>query len=143
MLRKPIGIFEYGDKNKAQNIIVELQHGGKNFIVGLSLNFTHDGLTVNSIRGLYPKDTHEWLTWIQKGLSLYLDKEKIQNLINQQRRNLADVAYLDLDSIENILQNFQNAREDFEKNEDSGITQEFGSGNTSLKQVATPGGSIR
>ena len=108
MLQNPIGVFSYGNKTKAQNIIVEVQKYGKNFIVGLSLNFQHDGLIVNSIRGIYPKDLHEWLTWIQDGKSLYLNKEKIQNLINQQRRNLADVEYLNLDSIDNIIQNFEN-----------------------------------
>ena len=107
-LANPIGVFAYGDKNKAQNIIVEIRKNGKNFIVGLSLNYQHDGLTVNSIRGLFPKDTHEWLTWIQNGKSLYLDKEKIQNLIDQQRRNLADVEYLDLDSVGNIIRTFEN-----------------------------------
>ncbi len=85
-----------------------MQKDGKNFIVGLSLNFQHDGLVVNSIRGLYPKDLHEWLTWIQDGKTLYLNKEKVQNLIAQQRRNLADVSYLDLNSINNIIQNFEN-----------------------------------
>ena len=72
------------------------------------MNFKHDGLVVNSIRGLYPKDTHEWMTWIQNGKSLYLNKEKIQNLIDQQRRNPADVTYLDLDSISNIVETFEN-----------------------------------
>ena len=85
-----------------------MQKDGKNFIVGLSLNFQHDGLVVNSIRGLYPKDLHEWLTWIQDGKTLYLNKEKVQNLIAQQRRDLADVSYLDLNSINNIIQNFEN-----------------------------------
>ena len=107
-LANPIGVFAYGDKNKAQNIIVEIRKNGKNFIVGLSLNYQHDGLTVNSIRGLFPKDTREWLTWIQNGKSLYLDKEKIQTMIDQQQTNLADVEYLDLDSIDNIIRNFEN-----------------------------------
>ncbi len=109
LLRNPIGVFAYGDKNKAQNVIVEAHKDGKNFIVGLSFNFTHDGIKVNSIRGLYPKDMHEWLTWIQNGKSLYLNKEKIQSLIHQQQSNLADVEYLDLDSINNIIDNFENA----------------------------------
>lgn len=34
---------------------------------------------------------------------LYADKEKIQTDIDQQRINLAEVAYLDLDSIANIV----------------------------------------
>lgn len=109
-LETPVGGVVYGDKNKAQNIVVEIQHDGKNFIIGLSLNFRHDGLVVNSICELYPKNTHEWLTWIQNGKPLYLDKEKIQKLIDQQRTNLADVTYLDLDSVSNIVENFKNPR---------------------------------
>ena len=38
-LNKPIGVFEYGNKDKAQNIVVEIQKADKHFIVGLSLNF--------------------------------------------------------------------------------------------------------
>ncbi|MEE1226354.1 MAG: hypothetical protein UHM08_04535 [Bacteroidales bacterium] len=37
-----------------------------------------------------------------------LNKEKIQTLIDKQRTNLADVEYLDLDSVAKILQNFEN-----------------------------------
>ena len=40
--------------------------------------------------------------------SLYLNKEKIQDLINQQRKNLADVKYLDLDSVANVIECFEN-----------------------------------
>jgi hypothetical protein len=45
----------------------------------------------------FPKDTAEWLHGIEQGKLLYADKERIQDLINQQRINLADVDYLDLD----------------------------------------------
>ena len=37
-----------------------------------------------------------------------ITKEKIQKLIDQQRTNLDDVTYLDLDSISNIVDNFEN-----------------------------------
>ena len=107
-LQKPIAVFTYGNPQKAQNIIVEIQSKGKNYLVGLSLNYNRNGLDVNSIRGLFPKDLHEWLAWIQNGKTLYLNKEKVQNLIAQQRINLADVSYLDLNSINNIILNFQN-----------------------------------
>ena len=101
---------------------MEIRKNDKNFIVGLSLNYQHDGLTVNSIRGLFPKDTREWLTWIQNGKSLYLNKEKIQTMIDQQQTNLADVEYLDLDSIDNIIRNFENPSlksTDFTKKEET------------------------
>ena len=65
-----------------------------------------------STLGLFPKDLHEWLNWIQQGKALYLDKKKIQTLIAQQRINLAEVDYLDLDSVEKIIHDFEN----FKKN---------------------------
>lgn len=111
-LQNPLVVFSYGDKTKAQNIIVPLQKDGKNFIVGLSLNPTVGGkaLEINSIRNVFPKDNSEWLNWISQGKALYLDKEKIQTLIAQQRTNLADVEYLDLDSAAKVVENFENPK---------------------------------
>lgn len=115
-LQNPLAVFSYGDKTKAQNIIVPLQKNGKNFIVGLSLNPTVGGkaLEINSIRNVFPKDNSEWLNWISQGKALYLDKEKIQTLIAQQRTNLADVEYLDLDSAAKVVENFENPKSESE-----------------------------
>ncbi|MCU6767842.1 LPD5 domain-containing protein [Barnesiella propionica] len=109
-LQSPIAVFAYGDKSKGQNIIVELSSNDKNFVVGLSLNPTIGGKTleINSIRNVFPKDNAEWLNWITQEKLLYVDKERIQNLINQQRTILADVDYLDLDSVTKIVENFEN-----------------------------------
>ncbi len=109
-LQSPIAVFAYGDKSKGQNIIVELSSNDKNFVVGLSLNPTVGGKTleINSIRNVFPKDNAEWLNWITQEKLLYVDKERIQNLINQQRTILADVDYLDLDSVTKIVENFEN-----------------------------------
>lgn len=110
VLQHPLALFSYGDKTKAQNIIVSLQKDGNNFIVGLSLNPSVGGhkLEINSIRNVFPKKNAEWLNWISQGKALYIDKEKVQNLIDQQRTILADVDYLDLDSVANILKDFEN-----------------------------------
>ena len=109
-LQTPLAVFAYGDKSKAQNIIVPFQKDGKNFIVGLSLNPTLDGrsLEINSVRNVFPKNNSEWLNWISQGKALYLDKEKVQTLIAQQRTILADVEYLNLNSIAKIVENFEN-----------------------------------
>ena len=117
VLQHPLALFSYGDKTKAQNIIVSLQKDGNNFIVGLSLNPSVGGhkLEINSIRNVFPKKNAEWLNWISQGKALYIDKEKVQNLIDQQRTILADVDYLDLDSAAKILKDFQNPTID-EKN---------------------------
>lgn len=111
-LQHPMAIFKYGDERKAQNIVIELQQGDKNFIVGLSLHPTINGreLHINSIRNVFPKDNAEWLNWISQGKLLRVNKEKVQNLINQQRTILADVDYLDLDSIAKIIKDFENRK---------------------------------
>ena len=108
MLQHPIAIFSYEDKEKAQNVIVEVEHQGQNLLVGLSLNQKKDGIEVNSIRGLFPKYTHGWLHWIQQGKALYLNKEAIQDKIEQWRTNLANVPYLNLDSITKVVETFDN-----------------------------------
>ena len=72
-IQKPIAIFEYGDRNKSQNLIVEIQKDGKNFIIGLSLNPVVKGkaLEINSVRNVFPKDNAEWLNWISQNKLLY------------------------------------------------------------------------
>lgn len=107
-MQNPIAVFSYGNKDRSQNIIVGIERDGKNFVVGLHLNQYRQGIEVNSIRGIFPKDNAEWLNWITQGKLLYADKQKIQTLINKQRTNLADVEYLDLDSIANIVKSFEN-----------------------------------
>lgn len=109
-INNPLAVFSYGNKDKAQNVVVEIERGGKKFVVGISLNPVVGGrnLEVNSIRSLFPKDNAEWLNWIAQGKLLYVDKQKIQALMSQQRTILADVGYLDLDAVANIVENFEN-----------------------------------
>ncbi|MDE6459831.1 MAG: hypothetical protein K2K52_03215, partial [Paramuribaculum sp.] len=105
-LNSPIGVFTYG--NNAKNVIVGLEHNGKQFLVGVHFHQEHRGGKISDIRGLFPKDNAEWLNWIAQGKQIYLDKAKIQTLIDQQRINLAEVEYLDLDSVAKIVENFEN-----------------------------------
>ncbi|MGM9844537.1 MAG: hypothetical protein ACI30S_09980 [Muribaculaceae bacterium] len=115
-LQSPVAVFEYGDRLKSQNVIVEISKNGKNFLVGIHFNQTRDGIEVSSIRGIFPKNSSEWLNWISQGKALYLDKEKIQTLIDQQRKNLADVEYLDLDDVAKVVNNFENPKSAVRKN---------------------------
>ena len=111
-IQKPIAIFEYGDRNKSQNLIVEIQKDGKNFIIGLSLNPVVKGkaLEINSVRNVFPKDNAEWLNWISQNKLLYADKEKIQALIDKQQTNLADVNYLNLDHMAKKVKDFEDPK---------------------------------
>ncbi|MGN1211254.1 MAG: hypothetical protein ACI4TM_06170, partial [Candidatus Cryptobacteroides sp.] len=114
-INNPIAVFKYG--NSAKNVIVGIEHNGKQFIVGIHFNQSHNGLQVSSIRGIFPKDNAEWLNWIDQGKADYLNKTKIQALIKQQRINLADVPYLNLNSVANIVKNFENPKVETRKRE--------------------------
>ena len=94
-INDPMAIFIYGDKDKSQNLIVELKKDDKNFVVGIFFNQIVKGSAVLSVRGLFNKNNSEWLNWIVQGKALYLNKQKIQALIDQQQTNLADVTYTD------------------------------------------------
>ncbi|MGN0656821.1 MAG: strawberry notch C-terminal domain-containing protein, partial [Ruminiclostridium sp.] len=59
-LQNPIAVFAYGNKSKSQNVIVEIQKDGKNFLVGVHFNQAKNGIEVSSIRGIFPKDNSEW-----------------------------------------------------------------------------------
>ena len=130
-----MAIFAYGNKEKAQNVVIEIQSNGKNFVVGLAIRPSVGGrvLEVNSVRNVFPKDNAEWLNRIAQDKSLYLDKKRIQTLINQQRTNLADVEYLDLNSIANIIATFVNPQISEEENsgEQANLTSE--DSNTRMK----------
>lgn len=109
-LQRPIAVFRYGDKTKSENVIIGLNKEGKQFVVGVHFNQIRRGTEVSDIRGLYPKDNAEWLNWISQGKAEWLDKEKIQTLIDQQRTNLAEVEYLDLDDVAKVINSFENPK---------------------------------
>jgi hypothetical protein len=89
---EPLPVFAYGDRAKAQNVIIEIQHDNKNFLVGIHFDQKYRGVKISDIRTLFPKDNHEWLNWINKGLLLYADIEKLQAVVAQQRMNSAEVS---------------------------------------------------
>ena len=123
-LKSPIAVFEYGDKNKSQNVIVNLEKDGKNFLVGVFFNQKQRGYEVSDIRGLFNRDNIDWIRWIEQGKLIYGNKEKIQVSIAQQRTNLAEVNNQDvrtssdtyyLDSTESILLKFGDVNDIFTK----------------------------
>ena len=134
-LQNPIMVFQSSTRSDTKVVLTELSENGSNFVVAIKVRKSEDGnkveAEVNSIRSIYPKDSKGGvLQWINNGLLRYVDKEKASafistqwpnyiaggengrshnpNLIAQQRINLAEVGYLNLDSIANIINNFEN-----------------------------------
>ena len=107
-LQNPIAVFKYGEENKKRNVIIEIQKEDRNFLVGVHFDQKRHNTIVSDIRGLFDKDTEKWLNWIEQGKLLYVNEKKIQTVIDQQRTNLAEVEYLNLESKERILSKHQN-----------------------------------
>ncbi len=110
-IQKPWAIFSYGDKAKAQNLIVGIEDNGRQFLVGISINPTVKGRTleINSIRNVFPKNNHEWINWITEGKLLRVDgKEEIQAIIAKLRMNPVAFDYLNLDNAAKVVKEFEN-----------------------------------
>ena len=111
-IQKPIAIFKYS-KDDMRNLIVDVSRGGKHFLVGVTLNYKADNIEINSVSGLFPKENHEWIKWIQDGKVLRIDqKEKVQDLINSLRTNPAESERigLNLDDVAKKVKDFENPK---------------------------------
>ena len=124
-LNEPIAVFEYGDKQKSENVVVNIEKNGNNFLAGIHFNNEKNNFNISSIRTLYPKDNIEWINWINQGKMIYGDKEKLQALVVQQRMNGADVNKQVvqsplyercLESVDSIMQNFTDVKDIYTKN---------------------------
>ena len=109
-MQKPIVIFKYSKENM-RNLIVDVMHGGKHFLVGVTLDYKAGDIEVNSVSGLFPKESHEWIKWIQDGKAIRIDqKKKVLDLIDSLRTNPAESERigLNLSSAAKIVEDFEN-----------------------------------
>jgi len=110
-LQKPIAIFEYS-KSNMRNLIVDIKRGDKHFLVGVTLNYKAGDIEINSVSGLFPKDSLEWLKWIQDGKAIRIDqKDKVQAIIDSQRTTNtveSERIGLNLDDVAKIVESFEN-----------------------------------
>ncbi|MGM9869705.1 MAG: hypothetical protein ACI30R_08790, partial [Sodaliphilus sp.] len=109
-IQKPIAVFQYSKENM-RNLIADVTHGDKHFLVGVTLNYKSNGIEINSVSGLFPKESAEWTKWIQDGKTIRIDqKDKVLSLIDSLRTNPAESERigLDLDSVSNLVENFEN-----------------------------------
>lgn len=109
-IQEPLAIFEYTKPNM-RNLIVDLTKGEKHFLVGVTLDYRKGDLAVNSISGLFPKENHEWIKWIQDGKAIRIDKkDKVLSLINSLQTNPeeAERIGLNLDFAAKIIKDFEN-----------------------------------
>ena len=110
-IRKPIAIFKYTKENM-RNLIVDVERDGKQFLVGVTLNYKANGIEVNSVSGLFPKGSIEWLKWIQDGKAIRIDqKGKVQAIIDSQRTTNtveSERIGLNLEDVAKIVEKFEN-----------------------------------
>lgn len=110
-LQKPIAILRYSKENM-RNLIVDVKRGDKHFLVGVTLNYKAGDIEINSVSGLFPKDSLEWLKWIQDDKAIRIDqKEKVLAVIDSQRTTNtveSERIGLNLDDTAKIVKSFEN-----------------------------------
>ena len=100
-LQHPIAITEYKEDGNHVNVIVELSHNGENLLVGIKAAVRNRS-QVNDIKGLFYKSTTGWLRWIKEGKALYVNNEKVQEIIETRRTNPASQSQSFLNSATNV-----------------------------------------
>lgn len=103
-LQHPIAITEYKEDGNHVNVIVELSHNGENLLVGIKAAVRNRS-QVNDIKGLFYKSTTGWLRWIKEGKALYVNNEKVQEIIETRRTNPASQSQSFLNSATKITNN--------------------------------------
>lgn len=109
-IQKPIAVFSYSKANM-RNLIAGVKHNDKNFLVGITLDYKGGDIEVNSVSGLFPKESHEWVKWIQDKKALRIDqKKKVQDIIDSLRTNPAESERigLNLSLVAKLVKDFEN-----------------------------------
>ncbi|WP_294203161.1 hypothetical protein [uncultured Chryseobacterium sp.] len=114
-IQKPLAVFESSTMPGRRVVFTELSDGTKNFVVALELNSEKNGIHINEVRSVYPRNNTQVLRSIANNESLYLDKKNMLDWINIQQFNSADAIRLSNIST-NIINNFQNAISDTDVN---------------------------
>lgn len=142
LIQKPLAIFSYGEKDKAQNLMIGISQSvdeGKQFLVGLSLSPTVNGkvLEINSVRNVFPKNYHDWIHWINQGKLLRVDdKENVKAIIDALRINPVDyISDNDLDSAAKVIENFENPQVEGENFSDADLSIDEGTDETDRTDV--------
>ena len=109
-LQSPVAVFTYGKSKDIRNIIVDIDYNGENILIGLIMNKRQSNLKINDIKGLFPKSTSNWLRWIADKKDLYLDRKKIQALVEARQTNPDSQPLLDLDLIAKVQERLEETK---------------------------------
>lgn len=109
-LQSPVAVFSYGKNKDMRNIIVNIDYHGENLLIGLVMNKQQSNLKINDVKGLFPKSTSNWLRWIADKKDLYLDRKKIQALVEARQTNPDSQPLLDLDLIAKVQERLEETK---------------------------------
>ncbi|MDR0866913.1 MAG: hypothetical protein LBP75_00355 [Planctomycetota bacterium] len=95
--------------------------------------------TISDVRTLFNKDNHKWLNWIEGNTRndlLYADIKKLQVLVAQQRTNFAEVDYLNLKALDNLIERHRAVKDYYSPSALKTTTQQSKGGEMATSKVA-------
>lgn len=105
-INNPIAVFK-GSVENSFAILSELKINGNNVLASLTIGKGND-IEFNIISSIYGKDSNSVVFWINRGKTLYVNKEKALNYLRISAPIAEAQDNQELDSAANIINNFEN-----------------------------------
>lgn len=105
-INNPIAVFK-GSVENSFAILSELKINGNNVLASLTIGKGND-IEFNIISSIYGKDSYSVVFWINRGKTLYVNKEKALNYLRISAPIAEAQDNQELDSAANIINNFEN-----------------------------------
>lgn len=105
-INNPIAVFK-GSVENSFAILSELKINGNNVLASLTIGKGND-IEFNIISSIYGEDSNSVVFWINRGKTLYVNKEKALNYLRISAPIAEAQDNQELDSAANIINNFEN-----------------------------------
>ena len=105
-INNPIAVFK-GSVENSFAMLSELKINGNNVLASLTIGKGND-IEFNIISSIYGKDSNSVVFWINRGKTLYVNKEKALNYLRISAPIAEAQDNQELDSAANIINNFEN-----------------------------------
>lgn len=106
----PIAVFDNYKKEGNRSILTELKTKQGNFLVTIDLGKGTEDVDFNIVSSVFGKDSGNIVDWIERGLAVYINKEKALNYLHHSALRAEALSSSRLNSAAKIVENFENRK---------------------------------
>jgi|GEM_PF-349260 len=106
----PIAVFNNYKKEGNRSILTELKTKQGNFLVTIDLGKGTEDIDFNIVSSVFGKDSGNIVDWIERGLAVYINKEKALNYLHHSALRAEALSSSRLNSAAKIIKDFHNPK---------------------------------